>query len=189
MIRGFRKTKELKNTIDTVDRNNIFTKNHRVRLKNTEVYCQSIEYLQRKLIVVFNPSMESNRKKHYYEHSSNESIAKYLGYSPPYHNTSLSEGKVVKKYYDNDSLGRAFKRMKSVLNLRPVRVWLKPHIEKHVKIYYLAYAIFSYLGYIMEMTNISGSEALDMLRSGYRVYLEDSRSGFKWEKMVTQSAM
>ncbi|MEM3191613.1 MAG: hypothetical protein QW292_05860 [Candidatus Parvarchaeota archaeon] len=41
----------------------------------------------------------------------------------------------------------------------------------------------------MEESNSSGSEALDMLRSGYLVYLKDTRSGFKWEKMVTQSAM
>ncbi len=189
MICGLRKTKDLKKIIDTVDRNNIYTKNHRVKLKNTEVYCHSIDYLKGKLIVVFNPSMESLKKAHYYEHSSNESIAKYLGYSLIYHNTSLSEEEVVKKYYDKDSVERAFKQMKGVLDLRPVRVWLKSHIEGHVKICYLAYAILSYLGYIMEGSDPSGSEALDLLRSGYRVYLEDSKSGFKWEKMVTQPAM
>ncbi|MEM3860026.1 MAG: hypothetical protein QW478_11605 [Candidatus Micrarchaeaceae archaeon] len=79
--------------------------------------------------------------------------------------------------------------MKGVLDLRSVRVWLKSHIEGHVKICYLAYAILSYMGYIMEESNSSGSEAFHILRPGYRVYLEDSRSRFKWEKMVTQSAM
>ncbi|MEM0135321.1 MAG: hypothetical protein QXU18_08880 [Thermoplasmatales archaeon] len=140
-------------------------------------------------MVVFNPSMESLKKAHYYEHSSNESIANYLGYSIIYHTTSLSEVEVVKKYYDKDSVERAFNRMKGVLDLRPVRVWLRSHMEGHVKICYLAYAILSYPGYIMEMIDISGSEALDVLRSGYLVYLEDSRSGFKWEKIVTQPAM
>lgn len=84
---------------------------------------------------------------------------------------------------------RAFKQMKGVLDLRPVRLWLKSHIEGYVKTCYLAYAILSYLGYAMEKIDISGFEAIDLLRPGYRVYLEDSKSGFRWEKMVTQSAM
>ena len=63
------------------------------------------------------------------------------------------------------------------------------HIEGHVKICYLSYAILSYLRYIMKKSDLSGPESLDMMRSGYRVYLEDSSSGFKWEKMVTESAI
>ena len=189
MICGLKKTPDLKKIIDTMDRNGIYTKNHRVKLKNTEVYCSSMDYLNGKIIVVFNPSMEAIKKAHYYEHSSDESIAGYLGYSLIYHNTSMTEGEIVKKYYDKDSVERAFKQMKGVLDLRPVRVWLRTHIEGHVKICYLSYAILSYLGYIMEKINISGPEALDALRSGYRVYLEDNSTGFKWEKMVTESAI
>ncbi len=45
------------------------------------------------------------------------------------------------------------------------------------------------IGFIMEKNNISGSDALDMIRTGYRVYLKDGKSGFKWEKLVTESAM
>ncbi|MEM3192846.1 MAG: hypothetical protein QW292_12350 [Candidatus Parvarchaeota archaeon] len=41
----------------------------------------------------------------------------------------------------------------------------------------------------MEESDSTGSEAFHILRPGYYVYTEDSRSGFKWEKMVTQSAM
>jgi transposase len=175
--------------IDTIDRNEIYTRNHRIKLKNTEVYCSSIDYLSGKLIIVLNPSMESLKKAHYYEHSSDESIARYLGYSLIYHNTSLSVEEVIKKYFDKDSVERAFKQMKGVLDLRPVRVWLKSHIEGHVKICYLAYAILSYLGYVMEKIDISGSEAIDLMKPGYRVYLEDSKSGFRWEKIVTQSAI
>ncbi len=153
------------------------------------ISCSSIDYLQGKLLVIFNPSMEALKKAHYYEHYSNEDIARYLGYSLIYHNTSLSQEDVVKKYYDKDSVERAFKQVKGVPGLRPVRVWLRSHIEGHVKMCYLAYAVLSYLGYIMEKNNISGSDALDMIRTGYRVYLEDGKSGFRWEKLVTESAM
>ena len=75
--------------------------------------------------------MESLKKDHYYEHSSNEDIAKYLGYSLIFHNTYLGVEDVVRKYYDKYSVEKAFKQMKGVLDLRPVRVWLKSHIEGH----------------------------------------------------------
>jgi len=95
----------------------------------------------------------------------------------------------VRKYYDKDSVERAFKQMKGVLDLRSVRVWLKSHIEGHVKICYLTYAILSYLSYILEKKEISGPEALDTLRKGYRVYLEDQKNKFEWESLVALSAV
>ena len=179
MICGLKKTQDLKKIIDGIDRNDIYTKKNMVSLKNTKVYCTSVDFLSGRLIVVYNPSLESLKKDHYYEHSSDESIAKYLGYSLIFHNTDLSTAEVVRKYYDKDSVERAFKQIKGVLDLRPVRVWLKSHIEGHVKICYLAYSILSYLGYILEKKDISGSEALDTMRTGYRVYLEDGKTGFR----------
>ena len=189
MICGLRKTGDIKRIISTVDRNEIYTKAHRVKLKNTEVYCKSIEYMNGKMIIVFNPSMEALKKAHYYEHSSDEDIAGYLGYSVIYHNTGLADGDAVRKYYDKDSVERAFKQMKGVLDLRPVRVWLKSHIEGHIRVCYLAYAVLAYLDYILRDMHISGSDALKILRTGYRVHLEDRKSGFKWETMVAETAL
>ena len=56
--------------------------------------------------------------------------------------------------------------MKRILDLRPVKGWLKSHIEGHVKICYLAYSILSYLSYILEKKEISGSEAIDTMKTG-----------------------
>ena len=189
MICGLKKSNDLKKIIDSMDKADIYTKKNMVSLKNTKVYWTSIDFMSGKLILVYNPSLESLKKDHYYEHSSDESIAKYLGYSLIFHNTDLSTVEVVRKYYDKDSVERAFKQIKGVLDLRPVRVWLKSHIEGHVKICYLAYSILSYLEYVLERKGISGSEALDTLRTGYRVYLEDGKTGFKWESMVVESAI
>ena len=189
MICGLRKTPDLKRIIDGIDGNDIYTKKRMVPLKNTKVYCTDVAFLSGRLIVVFNPAMESLKKDHYYEHSSNEDIAKYLGYSLIFHNTDLGINDVVRKYYDKDSVERAFKQMKGVLDLRPVRVWLKSHIEGHVKICYLSYAILSYLSYILEKKEISGPEAIDTMRTGYRVYLEEQKSQFKWESIVALSAV
>jgi transposase len=189
MICGLKKTQDLKRIIDGIDRNDIYTKKRMVPLKNTKVYCTDVAFLSGRLIVVYNPAMESLKKDHYYEHSSNEDIAKYLGYSLIFHNTDLGIDDVVKKYYDKDSVERAFKQMKGILDLRPVRVWLKSHIEGHVKICYLAYSILSYLSYILEKKEISGPEAIDTMRTGYRVYLEDQKTQFRWESMVALSAV
>ena len=189
IISGLKKTPELKKIIDGIDRNDIYTKKRMVSLKNTKVYCTDVAFLSGRLILVYNPALESLKKDHYYEHSSNEDIAKYLGYSTIYHNTDLGIDEVVRKYYDKDSVERAFKQMKGVLDLRPVRVWLSSHIEGHVKICYLAYSILTYLSYILEKKDLSGSEALDTLRTGYRVYLEDEKTGLKWESLVALSAI
>ncbi len=189
MICGLKKTQDLKRIIDGIDRNDIYTKKRMVSLKNTKVYCTDVAFLSGILIIVYNPAMESLKKDHYYEHSSNEDIAKYLGYSLIFHNTELGIDDVVRKYYDKDSVERAFKQIKGVLDLRPVRVWLKSHIEGHVKICYLAYSILSYLSYILEKKEISGPEAIDTMRTGYRVYLEDQKNKFRWESIVALSAV
>ena len=36
---------------------------------------------------------------------------------------------------------------------------------------------------------MSGPEAIDTMRTCYRVYLEDQKSQFKWESMVALSAV
>ena len=51
---------------------------------------------------------------------------------------------------------RAFEQLKGVHDLRPVRIWLKSHIESHIKICYLAYAILAYIDYILIRKEISG---------------------------------
>jgi hypothetical protein len=72
----------------------------------------------------------------------------------------------------------------TILDIRPVRMWLRLHIYSHVKICYLSYAILSYLSFILEKKGISGSQAFDILKTEYSVYLKDEKSGFSWELMV-----
>ena len=79
--------------------------------------------------------------------------------------------------------------MRSLVDLKLVRVWLKSHIEGHVKICYLAYSILSYLSYVLEKKEISGPEAIDTMRTCYRVYLEYRKTQFRWKSMVALSAV
>ena len=179
VIAGIRKSADLKRIIDQVPRDEIYSRQNRIKLRNTTVFCREVEYSPGKMIVVFNPEFEALKRVHYYEHSRDEEVARYLGYSLIFHNTDLSTKDVVYKYFDKDTVERAFKQLKGVLDLRPVRVWLKSHIESHIKICYLAYAILAYLDYILIRKEISGGEALDRLRTGYRVFLRDNRTGFE----------
>ncbi len=87
---------------------------------------------------------------------------------------------VVRKYYSKDTVERAFKQMKGVLSLRPVRVWLPSHVYGHIRVCYLSYAIFTMLRNRIEKTGISSVDALELLSRGYRVQLKDSESGLDW---------
>jgi len=187
IICGVIKDKSLREILISLDRDGIYRKQNRVELKNTHVYVQSMDFLSGKLIVVYNPYIESIRKEHYYEHSSDEVIASLLVYSLIFHNTEMDQAEVVRKYYEKDTVERAFKKMKGILSLRPVRVWLLSHVYAHIKICYLSYAILSMLEYHIEKTGISGMEALELLSHGYRVQLKDQESGMEWSTNVELS--
>lgn len=186
VICGLRKNKKLiPEFLSKINREEIFSKANMVQLKNTKVYFKSFDYKKGKLLAIYNPSLEILKRENYYETNDNEDIARYLGYSFIYHNTDMDDADAIRKYFDKDIVERAFKQMKGILNLRPVRVWMRSHIEAHVKICYMAYAILSLLSYKTRKMGLSGSEALEKLRSGYKVYLEDQKSGFKWNTVVT----
>lgn len=123
----------------------IYRKENRIELKNTHVYAKSMDFMSGKIIVMCNPMLESIRREHYCEHSGDEDIASLLGYSLVYHNTSLDDRDVVGKYYAKDTVERAFRQMKGIISLRPVRVWLLSHVHGHIKVCYLAYAILTML--------------------------------------------
>ncbi|MEM5793604.1 MAG: hypothetical protein QXY45_04610, partial [Candidatus Aenigmatarchaeota archaeon] len=88
------------------------------------------------------------------------------------------------KYYEKDTIERAFKQLKGVLSLRPIRVWLSEHIEGHFRICFLAYAILSYMNFKLRKIDISATEALDSLKHGYRVKLHDATNNQDWSLFV-----
>jgi transposase len=96
----------------------------------------------------------------------------------------LGDVEAVRTYFDKDVVERSFKQMKGVLSLRPVRVWLKSHVEAHIKICFIAYAVLSLLQFKISRLEVSAVDALDILRNGYRVKLFDQQSGFEWDAML-----
>ena len=184
VICGVVKEKHFRPVLSGIDKEKLYRKENRVALKNTHVYSTSMDYKGGKLIVVYNPYVDVMRRESLYDRNGEERETALLGFSLIYHNTDLETSEVVRKYFDKDIIERSFKQMKGILSLRPVRVWLKSHVEAHIKICYVAYAILSLLQFKVSGMQISAVEALDVIRPGYRVKLQDKASGFEWETLV-----
>lgn len=179
IIAGLKKSSSLiKEFIEPIKRDDIYSAKCRVPLKKTTVFLKEFDYLTGKLIVVYNPELEVVKKEINFQKEIENSFD--VGYSLIYHNTKYSSTEVVKRYYDKEMVERAFKQLKGVLSLRPIRVWLSNHVTGHIKICYLAYAILSLINYKLKKMNISAIEALESLRYGYKVTLKDSTSNHEW---------
>lgn len=187
VICGVVKEGSIRPVLNRLDRGSIYSKKNMVKLRNTAVYCTAINYMEGKLIVVYNPYLEAIKRERYYESGSDEGVAGMLGYSLIYHNTDMEDEAVIKKYFEKDTVERSFRQMKGIISLRPVRVWLKSHVTAHVRICYMAYAILSLLEYKVSGMEISGAEAFEILSTGYRVMLNDRENGLKWDAVVEMS--
>lgn len=171
VIAGIKRTATtIKDHIATIKREEIYTLKNRVQLKNTTVFITTFPYEEGTLIIVYNPALEVLKKEKIFE-TGEHIIDQYIGYSAIYHNTSYDAVDVVKKYYDKEIVERAFKQLKGILALRPIRVWLKNHVEGHINICYLAYAILAYMNYKLQKTNTTATEALNSLKHGYKITL------------------
>ena len=184
VICGVVKDKHFKMVLGGVDKAVVYRKENRVVLKNTKVYVVSRDYLGGKLLVVYNPYVDVVKREGLYDKGGLDCEGEFFGFSLIFHNTGLEAGEVVRVYFEKDVVERSFKQLKGVLSLRPVRVWLVSHVEAHVKVCYVAYAILSFLQFKVSKLGVSAVEALEVLRPGYRVELKDQDSGFEWEAMV-----
>jgi len=183
IIAGIRKTKTLiEGFISPINRDEIYTKNNLVQLKNTQVFIKTFDYMKGKLIIIYNPSLEVMKKSLNFNKDLDSELD--IGYSLIYHNTKYPSEEVVRNYFDKEMVERAFKHIKGILNLRPIRVWLNNHIEGHIKICYLAYAILSLMNFKLKKLKISAIDALNSLKHGYKINLKDNSSGFEWSVNV-----
>lgn len=91
---------------------------------------------------------------------------------------------IVRRYFDKDIVERAFKQIKGVLNLRPIRVWLSEQVRGYIRICYFIYAILSLLNYKMRKLKISAIDALENLKNGYKIELYDKTTKHNWNLTV-----
>lgn len=187
VITGLRMSELIrKQFISTIDREDIFQPKYRVKLKNTEVYAKEFKYKNGRLLAIYNPELEMAKRQHAMDNEMkyDPKQAKYMGYSLIYHTTDMNYKEVIKAYYDKDIIEKAYRELKSTINLHPVRKYRMGHVRAHVKICYLAYAILSYIQHKTKHLQISATTALDQLQSVYKVELCSKKEKLSWQKTV-----
>lgn len=187
VVTGLRRNKKIdREYLSKIEREEIYQPEFRIRLKNTAVYAKSFDFMGGRLIAVYNPELEVAKRNYAIETGRYEKEeARVTGYSLIYDTTGLSEKEVVKTYYEKDIVEKAFREIKSSINLHPIRKYRISHIKAHVKICYLAYALLTYMNYKLKKINMSAIDALDKLQSVYKVELKSEKENFQWSKIVT----
>ena len=106
------------------------------------------------------------------------------GYSCIFSTRPLPKDQLVHLYFDKDLVEKAFRSLKGVIKLQPIRHWLSQRVIAHVFICYLAYLLLALLKYRLASVGTSPEDALDELSSMYKVYLRDSKHIFKLSRVV-----
>ena len=172
-IMGIRLSSKIANGyLSKINRDEIFTKQSQLELKNTKVYIKGFDYQGGRLVAIFNPAIEISQREKYFDKTENIRVNKYFGYSLIYHNLSISDKDAVSKYFDKDIVERSFKKVKGAISLHPLQACKLENIKSHIKICYLAYAILSYLEFKVKPIGISASEALKLLQGAYKIQIE-----------------
>lgn len=111
-------------------------------------------------------------------------VEEFEGFSAIFTTKALSKDKIIKTYFDKDIIEKAFRSLKGVVNLRPIRHWLYNRVTAHVFICYLSFLLLSLLRIKLNKLNISPTSALNELSSLYKVYLKDKKKGFQFHRTV-----
>lgn len=109
---------------------------------------------------------------------------KYDGYSVIFSTKDISMEEIVKPYFEKDMVEKAFRSLKSILGLKPIKHWLEERVKAHVFICYLSYLLLSLLQSKLRKLNISAVKALDILSTSYKVHLRNKKTKNEFTKTV-----
>ena len=114
-----------------------------------------------------------------------DQVEEFDGYSCSFSTRPMAKAELVRLYFDKDLVEKAFRSLKGVVKLHPIRHWLSQRVIAHVFICYLAYLLLSLLKFRLKSLGISPEDALDELKTMYKVYLQDAKRVFKISRVVT----
>jgi transposase len=114
-----------------------------------------------------------------------DQVEEFDGYSCIFSTRPMAKAELVRLYFDKDLVEKAFRSLKGVVKLQPIRHWLSQRVIAHVFICYLAYLLLSLLKFRLKSLGISPEDALDELKTMYKVYLQDAKRVFKISRVVT----
>lgn len=120
-------------------------------------------------------------------HNALQAAEEFDGYLCLFSTQRLSRQEMVRLYFDKDLVEKAFRSLKGVTRLQPIRHWLYNRVLAHVAICYLAYLLLSLLKFRLKALGISPEAALRELDTMYKVYLRDFKKGFRIARVVTLS--
>jgi len=110
---------------------------------------------------------------------------KYGGYSVLFSTKDIETEKIVKHYFEKDKVEKAFRSLKSVLGLRPIKHWLDERVKSHIFVCYISYLLITLLEHKLKSKNISAIAALDKLSTAYKVHIKNNRLKEEFTKTVT----
>ena len=156
--------------------------------------CQHMEILQAQQLRKENKKIDKSLEKFLTPQGRlrNDVIEKeqeFYGYTCIFSTKNVADKDMVRLYFDKDIIERAFKTLKGVSNLRPVRCWLKRRVKAHIFICYLSYLLLSLLKMNLKSKNImmSPEKAMEELETMYNVYFSDKKNKFQFARTVTLS--
>jgi transposase len=116
-----------------------------------------------------------------------DAAEEFDGYSCLFCTQAMSKQNMVEEYFDKDLVEKAFRMLKGVAHLRPIRHWLYKRVVGHIFICFLAYLLLSLLRVHLKPLQISPEEALEELETMYKIYLRDSSGNLRISRVVTLS--
>lgn len=164
-----------------------FNEQHRRELRESRYD----EILNAQKLIQQGKSIKNGLEKYFSKSDINDQVVKaaeeFDGYSCIFSTQEMSKEEIVKIYFDKDLIEKAFRTIKGITRLQPIRHWLYNRVVAHVFICYLAYLLLSLLEHRLRKIEISADEALRELDSMYNVYLRDTKKDFRVSRIVTLS--
>ena len=110
------------------------------------------------------------------------------GFSCIFSSQHLDRVALITLYFgEKDLVEKAFRSLKGIVKLRPIRHWLYKRVVAHIFICYLSYLLLALLQVRLKPLGLSPEQALTELSSMYKVYLRDTKNNFKISRVVTLS--
>lgn len=104
-------------------------------------------------------------------------------------NKTLATHDILRLYYEKDLVEKAFRTLKGVTNLQPIRHWLYNRVTAHIFICYLSYLILSLMKYKLKKIAISPIMAIETLQSLFSVYIKDEKNNLFITKCVAPNKL
>ena len=150
-----------------------------------------IDQIQKAQILIKKRKPISEGIKHYFNNDNtiNEKAIResqeYDGCSVIFSTKNIPIEEIVKPYFEKDKVEKAFRSLKSILGLKPIKHWLEERVKSHIFICYISYLLLSLLEVKLKKIDISGVAGLDKLYTAYKVSLRNKKTKNDFEKIVT----